>query len=255
MDHSSNSITCSLLTAKVAHRTGELCTLAEYQELRGNHKAFIHFCDNFLNNVYGRGAWKGDLRLKTLTEAVTESDEAFTLLVLQNNWEFWLDTTALHSAEEQDGRKIKRSSWTKMPKWTARSAYCHKNDGWDEQGIDRYNEIMELVLQNRQAHGELFNDIYKQHLRRKNDRLYDKMDRQLERPVPSKRAKVIMPIGIDAPSSVQTVLNVPNSVDCTVSIAATPSTLSENSRSRRSSHATEGENDTPEVSGGAVAHV
>jgi len=179
--------------------------------------------------------------LKTLTDVSTESDEAFTLLLLENNWEFWLETVARRRAdmEEQgggvDGRKV-RCTWTKSPKWTAKSSYCAKMEGWDLEAIDRYNDIMELVIADRNSHGAEFDLFYRQHLKRLNDRWYDKLERRLARPQPSKRAKVIMPdtVGRDTTTdSIATPQSVPKTVQWDELQAPTPSTLGDASNSVR----------------------
>ena len=65
-------------------------------------------------------------------DKVTVSDEAFTYLVIENNWDL--------IQCEPDAK----------PKYT-RSGHCsnRKNDGWTGEGIGRYNQLYQLVTANR----------------------------------------------------------------------------------------------------------
>ena len=110
-------------------------------------------------------------------------------------------------------------------------------DGWHGDAIDRYNDLMELVITDRETYGEHFDEFYKQHLKQKNDHYYDKLERKLARSRPRKRARVIMPAGIVAGTlSTSAGPVVPDSVEfdhqsVVRSVSASQSTLSATSRS------------------------
>ena len=158
----------------------------------------MHFCDNFLVNVTGKSKWKSILLQKRLSEVATASDEAFTLVVLENNWAFWMDVVYERpdgrGEGEVDGRTIKRSTLPVLPKWTASPhKYCKKLEGWAGEAIDRYNELFDLVEADRLQNGLVFDMNYRQHLRTNNYRTVEKLERATASPRPSKRARVVLP--------------------------------------------------------------
>ena len=63
----------------------------EYKELRKNPEAFKTFVDFFLSMVTGKTEHLQKKYLKLLQNYITESDEAFTLLLLENNWDNWME--------------------------------------------------------------------------------------------------------------------------------------------------------------------
>ena len=63
----------------------------EYKELRKNPEAFNTFVDFFLSMVTGKTEHLQNISLKLLQNYITESDEAFTLLLLENNWDNWME--------------------------------------------------------------------------------------------------------------------------------------------------------------------
>ena len=63
----------------------------EYKKLRKNPEAFNTFVDFFLSMVTGKNEHMQKKSLKLLQNYITESDEAFTLLLLENNWDNWME--------------------------------------------------------------------------------------------------------------------------------------------------------------------
>ena len=76
--------------------------------------------------VTGKTKWKTDLRLKPLSEVVTESDEAFTLIILENNWDFWTNMVAQRSSEDE-GSEV--DGWRWMENQKKYLGYSSKMDG------------------------------------------------------------------------------------------------------------------------------
>jgi hypothetical protein len=59
--------------------------LNDYQQLRGRPEAFFNLCMYFLPVVTGGIDFRLDRVRQGISEIVTVSDEAFTLLLLENN--------------------------------------------------------------------------------------------------------------------------------------------------------------------------
>ena len=66
-------------------------TLELFQELREEKDAFFVFVQRFVRPAFS-SVWKKRQHEATgISSIVTVTDEAFALLVLENNWERWLD--------------------------------------------------------------------------------------------------------------------------------------------------------------------
>ena len=105
--------------------------------------------------------------IQVLGDILTITDEAFVLLVLENNWERWIDINNQsnnHFQMSKRGRSKPILS-TIMPKYThlnVKEAGVRKDDsdeedtavwkGWNEAGIRRYNELCLIVKDNRAKH-------------------------------------------------------------------------------------------------------
>ena len=82
---------------------------------------------------------------------VTPSDEAFTILCLENYWEKWVSSTLLsddnNEEEEEDGESNPSASLKTRPKaftkWTdSRQGHCQFG-GWDDDGLHRFNDLVD----------------------------------------------------------------------------------------------------------------
>ena len=67
-------------------------TLQEFLEGRSNFEAYSQFCSYFLPSVGKKTYWRDTvLNAKTDQDVITKSNEAFTLLCLENQWDRWFD--------------------------------------------------------------------------------------------------------------------------------------------------------------------
>jgi hypothetical protein len=72
-------------------------------------------------SIIGKRQWNKDMFTKKSSEAMTTSDKAFVLLVLENTWDI------LNDVENA------------QPKYTSRESTSNRrNDGWNNEGIIRY---------------------------------------------------------------------------------------------------------------------
>lgn len=143
--------------------------------------AYFHFCSNYLSITVGKSKMynkkKGDIGVSAWA---TTSDEAFTLLVLENNWQLWLEQAKYHfskimedrnlvdrgnthdpespdlmkenaSDTEERSKRIKGRgrSWGKRSKYTSSKNNGHQLQGWSEAGKLRFNELMVVVEKDR----------------------------------------------------------------------------------------------------------
>lgn len=137
--------------------------LEEMQELRANEGAFEIFVKHFLKPTYSK-KWNHQVlykrnEIKTIGNIVSITDEAFVLLILENNWERWIDINNQsknnYTPSKRGREKPKASSI--MPKYThlqVKRSNAERNEeqgckGWRESGIQRFNELCKLIQDNR----------------------------------------------------------------------------------------------------------
>jgi hypothetical protein len=150
----------------------EWMPLARYKALRTDKVAFFHFCSNYLSVTVGKAKVYNKMKCKVvLTKWATPSDKAFTLLLLENNWQLWLeqakvlfesqmemvskgddptsaDPECLHPTDDNATIEEKQRKSKGKPVRDKRSKYAsnmnndHKLQGWSEAGKQRLNKLM-----------------------------------------------------------------------------------------------------------------
>ena len=100
------------------------------------------FCNYFVPCIVGKAAWKRTKAMFVISKIMTVSDEAFLLLVLENNWDLWMEM-AEHDRAVKDCQQ--------KPKYTNAKGNGRtiKGGGWMDEGLHRYNEIHEMVVKAR----------------------------------------------------------------------------------------------------------
>jgi hypothetical protein len=120
-------------------------------KLRSDPETFKNlFCGYLLPCVYGWMRFRTYESQKEVSKFTTASDEAWTILVVENNWDYWLWLARGkkdHEGKDQAERPKFRYTKDKTEKG--------RNSGWSENGIKRYNELMALVKQDRKENEEL----------------------------------------------------------------------------------------------------
>jgi hypothetical protein len=108
-------------------------------EMRGNREASKIFFDKLLPAVYGRLRWKKWIVVKKPQEFCSATTEALTYLLLENSYKKWIEYV---DVDRKDGRKQKT-------RWTDNARCARKYEGWDKEGIVRFNELVGLVKVDR----------------------------------------------------------------------------------------------------------
>jgi len=97
-----------------------------------NNQGLLFLVSHIFGSIIGKRQWNKDKFNKKSSEVMTTSDEAFVLLVIENNWDI------LNDVENA------------QPKYTSKKSTSNrKNDGWNNEGIVRYNELVAQVKKNR----------------------------------------------------------------------------------------------------------
>ena len=115
---------------------------------RQSFESWKFLCDKLLPAVIGAKAFNQNCSIKKLTEFTNETDIAFILLVLENNWDQW---DALHRQLVLKETQGEAFAATKLPKtkWTSSCAESGHNPGWDHEAYQRFNELVKLELEDR----------------------------------------------------------------------------------------------------------
>jgi hypothetical protein len=138
-------------------------TLNDFLEMRRNTEAYTVFYSTFLPVVVGRSLLKKLVADKdTVEEVATISDEALTLLGLENYGDRWDDIFTRCEgdvrpyAKGQDIPEEHKSTvptkYTKVSNPDANSEKEGTNKAWTRDGILRFNQLRKGIIQDRAAH-------------------------------------------------------------------------------------------------------
>ena len=113
-------------------------------QLRASPTDYTFFCDFLLGCVTGMKRFAKDSRSRNISEIATVSDEAFALVLLDNNYKVWLDMVS---------NGITKGS-TVDPEYTnggnsMSNGRSRKYKGWSDAGIDQYNALFDRVQEDR----------------------------------------------------------------------------------------------------------
>jgi hypothetical protein len=129
------------------------------------------FLRRFVKQVVSTYEWNNRI-LNTMFDPdklCTVSDEAFALLVVENNYERWIDMYVQNDLKppipqtQSSDRKKKVLSNVKPYFTTGGNVYEEpppsKTKGWSQQGIDRFNELFKLVKDNRASYPKFMREF------------------------------------------------------------------------------------------------
>ena len=80
-----------------------------------------------------------------MSKYATISDEAFALLILENNYETWMDMALTGNTKTS---KIPQK-YTNGGMSQGKVGTSQHNKGWSDEGLCRFNELFDLVEKNR----------------------------------------------------------------------------------------------------------
>jgi hypothetical protein len=109
-------------------------TMVEFLELNTNWKVYHMFIKEFVRIVLGKKVWKHNSYSSNLSEYCMASGEAFCLLVVENNYEWWTDM--VRSGDQGDKYNsapvpLYTNAWkSNQKKWG-----CKTISGLDSRGI------------------------------------------------------------------------------------------------------------------------
>lgn len=147
---------------------------------RRQDKDMYHdFLNYFVAPVVGKRKYEKNSIKFLLSRYVTVSDEAFALLVFENNYERWLDMGNKNNWTTSDVTPLYSTggNGTQTPKNAEATQGLQDNtsstsmfQGWSIQGIRRFNALYDLIYKERMTEeGILFEEEFLQDIQEKKD--------------------------------------------------------------------------------------
>lgn len=120
-------------------------------QMRENEDAYEQFCKEFLPCIVGKTLWDKESALVEISKIASATDEAWGLLLLENSWDLW---KAMAVRQESGEATVKLSKEERpVTKWTSSAGAAGRYEGWGEEGIPRYNELVKKARADRIKNG------------------------------------------------------------------------------------------------------
>ncbi len=142
--------------------------LSAFGEFREKEETFDAFVKYFLRKTYSEKLNSTTIDNHTrLSKIITVSDEAFVYLVLENNWERWLDINQKSQNRYIPSRRGSSVRITSdiLPQYTNINGHP-SNDGtnvvrgWSDDGIERFNELCQIIKNDRKTNSKIEDKIF-----------------------------------------------------------------------------------------------
>ncbi len=127
-------------------------TLQGFLEMRENPVAYGFLCNRLMPSIVGSYKWKSNFRVERLSTFVTVTDEALTLLFLENSWEKWKDMANTGNDKESSKHSVYSLS--------GKGNGARKYQGWNQEGLERMNELVVAVKHDRKVDKNRFEKRY-----------------------------------------------------------------------------------------------
>jgi len=138
---------------------GELVSLDQLENMRGDPEAYETFIDTICATVVGQDKYKR-AATSDIKEWMTESSEAFALLLMENYHDNATSIAEIWSENPRMTRTSLSVEGADVGKYTASGKGAKRNQGWNKEGIKRYNELFQLVKEDREKNPS-FDDYFK----------------------------------------------------------------------------------------------
>jgi len=133
--------------------------LTDFLGMRSMGESHYDFLDRFVRAVVGAGKYDSMSASHNLSNFVCVGDEAFALLVYENQEDRWWEMHTTGST-----KSAKQAKFTDGGKSSRQSGRSRLGKGWDNAGIKRFNQLCKMVHNDRvSAHAKSFEKEYQQH--------------------------------------------------------------------------------------------
>ena len=121
----------------------------DLQQILQMHKednlAYFDFVEYFVSAVIGKLRYKQNCCDNLMSHYASISDEAFAILIFENNLDAWVD---MGLRKDTSGTQVPRK-YTNGGNSKGELGSSQHNKGWSEQGLKRFNELFDKVKMNR----------------------------------------------------------------------------------------------------------
>ena len=128
--------------------------IESFMKMRKKPKLYGVFCKRFLKCVVGDNTWKANHLKRPVEEFVTNSDEAFALVTLENNYKRWSEMHKTGSSKQC----VIEAKYTNSGE-SKKDGKTKEFSGWSEEGIKRFNELHRLVKLDRKGNADFGNKL------------------------------------------------------------------------------------------------
>jgi hypothetical protein len=145
--------------------------LADIVKLSEEEATYRWICSKWMRCVVGNTQWNKRYYKEPLSDVATESDEAFLVLTIENNYDRWmaevkdLMETNREQDDEEDGSwraSLPPAKYTNSGTSTATGKASSKRfQGWSREGYLRFNELHGQVKEDRKRRANFELDLKK----------------------------------------------------------------------------------------------
>jgi len=147
---------CFLITG--LQRRGQLTTLEEVLKGRNDFDTMSYLCDNIVPCVVGKKEYTSKISSEKIETWLTVSSEALALLLYENL--FKNAKSIGHMMNNNSELTLGEAGLSADPaKWTRHGKGARRNEGWDDNGIERYVELYKFVKGDREKNKD-FSQLY-----------------------------------------------------------------------------------------------
>jgi hypothetical protein len=162
---------------QVLKRKGTVYALVDILELSKGGNAYKWVCSKMMQCVVGYSKWQRRCFKEHMSEFTTDSDESFLVVVIENNYQRWLDeaqylanntsnqaktTTkpANEDIEEQWKENLAPAKYTNAGMSASNSKGSNRRcGGWSKEGYKRFNALYAMVKEDRKRRVEFELDL------------------------------------------------------------------------------------------------
>jgi len=119
---------------------------------------YFKFIEYFIAPVVGKIFYKENRCDRLISDYISVSDEAFAILIFENNYETWCDMV------KRNNTKLSPviQKYTNGGSSSGKNGSSRRYQGWNSEGIKRFNDLFDLVKADREsAHAKPFEEAFK----------------------------------------------------------------------------------------------
>jgi hypothetical protein len=123
-----------------------------------NYGVYMLFCEKFVPCIIGKIKFRYKCYAKNFSDFCSVSDEAMACLVYANNYDIWLHKL------QQDGHSVLNDSGTRKPAQRYFDTNKGRGNTYNYDGRIYFNKMYDKIVEDRKAHGEVFDEDFLQHM-------------------------------------------------------------------------------------------